>query len=395
MVKKIVLMAFLLLLMIVPTLEATTINDGILRYNFDDRYRRLNVLINASEVNKTTGTSFQGILLDAIIDSLNSTIYNVNISINNTPFHIRTNQKLTFDDANVTGILYNGTTNRLQADSPFQIGNNTNVNLLLRSGGFDKTNGGTYAFGANDNVNFTQLILGHANTTIGFLDVVGTGAAGEMFIQTLSSQGATKFGAIGIFPELTLTSTIGNSSLIWGNLFVSNANVTGTLNATRLDGKLDAVDVLNPPWANITEGVPSGAIMMWATTTAPTGWHIANGANISRTTFSVLFAVIGTTFGAGDGSTTFTLPNFKQRFPLGKSDSGIGSSIGNTGGQINHTHSVDPPSTTTSTGSTTVAATPLLGSASAATHTHTLDIAAFNSSGADPPYLTINYIIKD
>lgn len=346
--KKLLILGICLLLLLAPMLHAATINDGILRFN---------------------------------------TVQIIN-------FSIRTNQKLTFDDANVTGITYNGTTLHLQLDGTVQIGNNTAINLLLRPGGFDKTSGGTYAFGANDNANFTQLILGHANTTIGYLDVIGTGAGGEMFIQTLASQGATKFGAIGIFPEITNTSTIGNASLIWGNLFVSNANVTGTLNATRLDGKLDYQDILNPPWINSSAGAPTGGMMMWPTTTAPTGWLIANGSNVSRTTFSDLFAVIGTTFGAGDGSTTFALPDFRQRFPLGKADTGIGSTIGGRGGAINHTHGVDPPSTTTSTGTTTVAATPLLGTASAATHTHTVDIANFSSQGADPPFLTINYIIK-
>lgn len=431
---KLFLVIGLLLLFIIPSLQATTINDGILtptqltlsiivnnignwssdRPNYVN-YSVFNTVGNfssvASKVCYSNGTNCQG-TGNGTVTSITSGIFmsfptitttgtiNLNSLALNTSLdtrylvYLRDNIKLTFNTANTTGMLYNSTTGHLQLDGVVQIGNNTVVNLLLRAGGFDKTSGGTYAFGLNDNVNFTQLLLGHANTTIGYLDVSGTGAAGELFIQTLSAQGATKFGAIGIFPEITLTSTIGNSSLIWGNLFVSNANITGTLNASRLAGKLDYQDILNPPWINSTIGVPTGGIMLWATTTAPTGWLIANGSNVSRTTFSALFAIIGTTFGAGDGSTTFTLPDFKQRFPLGKASSGIGSTIGNTGGKINHTHGIDPPSTVTSTGTTTVAATPLLGTASAATHTHTVDIANFSSSGEDPPYLTINYIIK-
>ena len=61
----------------------------------------------------------------------------------------------------------------------------------------------------------------------------------------------------------------------------------------------------------------AGFIQMFAGATAPTGWLLCNGAAISRTTYARLFAVIGTTYGAGDGSTTFNLPDFRDRFPVG------------------------------------------------------------------------------
>lgn len=60
--------------------------------------------------------------------------------------------------------------------------------------------------------------------------------------------------------------------------------------------------------------VPSGAIMTYAGSAAPTGWLLCDGTAVSRTTFSALFASIGTTFGAGDGSTTFNLPDLRGRF---------------------------------------------------------------------------------
>jgi microcystin-dependent protein len=85
--------------------------------------------------------------------------------------------------------------------------------------------------------------------------------------------------------------------------------------------------------------LPTGAVIAHAGTTAPSGWLLANGAEVSRTTYAALFAVIGTVFGVGDGSTTFNLPNLKQRFPLGKADSGTGAAVGATGGAIDHVHS--------------------------------------------------------
>jgi microcystin-dependent protein len=59
---------------------------------------------------------------------------------------------------------------------------------------------------------------------------------------------------------------------------------------------------------------PPGTVVFVARNTAPTGWLKANGALVSRTTFSALFAAIGTTFGAGDGSTTFALPDLRGEF---------------------------------------------------------------------------------
>jgi microcystin-dependent protein len=60
---------------------------------------------------------------------------------------------------------------------------------------------------------------------------------------------------------------------------------------------------------NSLHAVPVTAMMLWASTTYPTGWLLADGSAISRVTYADLFAAIGTTYGVGDGSTTFNLPN--------------------------------------------------------------------------------------
>jgi phage-related tail fiber protein len=62
---------------------------------------------------------------------------------------------------------------------------------------------------------------------------------------------------------------------------------------------------------------PVGTVVAWLTETAPTGWLECSGAAISRTTYAALYAVIGTTYGVGDGSTTFNLPDFRGRFIRG------------------------------------------------------------------------------
>lgn len=85
-------------------------------------------------------------------------------------------------------------------------------------------------------------------------------------------------------------------------------------------------------------GPPTGAIFQWPTANAPTGYLLADGAVVSRTTYSALFAVIGVIYGAGDGSTTFGLPNLKGRVPVGL-DAGQTEfdTLGETGGAKTHT----------------------------------------------------------
>jgi len=68
--------------------------------------------------------------------------------------------------------------------------------------------------------------------------------------------------------------------------------------------------------------VPVASVMPYAGTTAPASWLLCFGQNISRTVFASLFSVIGTTYGVGDGSTTFTLPDLRGRSVAGKDNMG-------------------------------------------------------------------------
>lgn len=87
----------------------------------------------------------------------------------------------------------------------------------------------------------------------------------------------------------------------------------------------------------------AGVIQMFAGSTAPEGWLVCDGSAVSRTTYATLFAAIGTTWGAGDGSTTFNLPDLRGRSPIG---AGTGSgltarTLGGTVGEETHTLTVD------------------------------------------------------
>lgn len=85
-------------------------------------------------------------------------------------------------------------------------------------------------------------------------------------------------------------------------------------------------------------GSPTGTISMFAGSTAPTGYLICDGSAVSRTTYAGLYAVIGTTYGTGDGSTTFNLPNLKGKVPVGQDTSDTSfDALGETGGEKTHT----------------------------------------------------------
>lgn len=105
---------------------------------------------------------------------------------------------------------------------------------------------------------------------------------------------------------------------------------------------------------------PIGAMMPFAgsVSTPPTGWLSCDGSAVSRTTYAVLYAVVGTTYGAGNGTTTFNLPNLQNRVPVG---SGSSYTRGQTGGTStvtltdsqmpSHGHSLSVSGSTNSAGS--------------------------------------------
>lgn len=134
-------------------------------------------------------------------------------------------------------------------------------------------------------------------------------------------------------------------------------------------------------------GVPAGAVMTFAMSTAPTGWLKCNGDAVSRTTYATLFSAIGTTFGAGDGSTTFNVPELRAEFVRGWDDSravDTGRVFGSTqSANISaHTHSIDPPSTATDTvAAHTHSVDPPITTTSSDSHTHTFS-ATTSSDGS-------------
>ena len=155
----------------------------------------------------------------------------------------------------------------------------------------------------------------------------------------------------------------------------------------------------------------TGSMLMWPTATAPNGFLLCNGATVSRTTYAALFAIVGTIFGAGDGSTTFLLPDYRNKTVLGAGDLYAAASTGGSKDAIvvSHTHTAtvtDPGHLHTTNGTYTDnlsgGPSPVSCSTpSSNTSTSTTGISVTNASagvsgtGANlPPYLGIFFIIK-
>lgn len=84
---------------------------------------------------------------------------------------------------------------------------------------------------------------------------------------------------------------------------------------------------LNPLGVGIMAEVFTGAICASASSNVPKGWLLCNGQAVSRTTYSKLFAEIGTKYGTGNGSSTFNVPNLNQKFPEMDSSKTLGTSV--------------------------------------------------------------------
>lgn len=124
--------------------------------------------------------------------------------------------------------------------------------------------------------------------------------------------------AIGGYPQGALLWAIvgGKPSAVYS--LVENNTFNFLTNPEYLDGV---------HWAFIDSGLPTGTIITWSTNDAPDGYLICNGAAISRTTYARLFNVIGTTWGAGDGNTTFNLPNFNDKTVFQSTKLSVGTII--------------------------------------------------------------------
>lgn len=173
--------------------------------------------------------------------------------------------------------------------------------------------------------------------------------------------------------------------------------------------------VMQPP-------IPAGVIHQYAGASAPAGYLMCDGSAVSRTTYADLFAAIGTTYGSGNGSTTFTLPDLRGRTPVGSGNDGTAANsatrtLGSAGGDTrlqSHGHGVTDPTHqhgpwpgyegfwqtdvqgggVVATGPPYYQANSLVGATGFAATGITIQSSGSGSGENMPPFVVVNHIIK-
>ena len=191
-----------------------------------------------------------------------------------------------------------------------------------------------------------------------------------------------------------------------------NNAFTGAAGELSYDTQTEALIVHDGSTAGGFEIMPSGSIIAFGGTAAPdAGWLLCNGADVNRTTYARLFAAIATAYGTGNGSTTFGLPDLRDRVLLGKgsNNSTLGAETGSAAASSVITNATGVTGTGT-TGSTTAGRTNSTGTFATsakdsatgtaltdnvnAAHTHTVPALSIPALTTTLPSSVVNFIIK-
>jgi len=127
--------------------------------------------------------------------------------------------------------------------------------------------------------------------------------------------------------------------------------------------------------ANLTgiEGIPTATIVPWSSASVPTGFLECNGQAVSRSTYADLFAIVSTTYGSGDGASTFNVPNLADNVAIGKSPN---KALASTGG-------ANTVASSGNVGGSTANAS--LSTPQLANHSHPMPIGNLADSGTGSP----------
>ena len=185
---------------------------------------------------------------------------------------------------------------------------------------------------AHAQTSFTATISNGSGGAGTVLDVSAV-ASGTIYVgQFITGAGVTANTQITAYVSGTLGG-VGVYTVSISQSILTGAAMTGAAGATSTTTNIvdNSTNIATTAFAKST-GAPTGSIFMWGTASAPTGYLFCNGAAVSRTTYSTLFALIATTFGVGDNSTTFNLPNFNGSMPIGVTASNSSSFTGTISG---------------------------------------------------------------
>lgn len=264
--------------------------------------------------------------------------------------------------------------------------------------------------------------LSGTGSTIGTID---TANLADALITTVKLADSSVTSA-KILDGTIATADIADDAITASKLNISGNGTSGQVVKSDGDGSFS--------YLTLATGFVSGMLMPYAGASAPSGWLLCYGQAISRTTYADLFTALGTTYGVGDGSTTFNLPDLRGRVVAGQDDMGgssanrltdavtgglNGDTLGDTGGTeshtltsaqsglVGHTHGVSASLEATSgsgSGDTGVdTGDPAFQGNNAADNTSMINVSISAVASADAseahnivqPTIILNYIIKE
>lgn len=261
--------------------------------------------------------------------------------------------------------------------------NNSSRQVMGRVAEYVKDTGGALTAGGTGNaltLTANSAITAYAN--------------GQRFVfrATADNTGATTLN-INSAGSKAIRKLVGDEDVALSGGEILNGAMYEVLYNSQLNSGSGAWQLINPPApAARLDYVPTGTLLPYGGTSAPDGYLLCYGQTVSRTTYAALFAIFSTRFGAGDGSTTFTLPDLRGRVIAGQDDMGgtsanrltglsggvDGDTLGAAGGSESHTlTTAQLPAHTHGAGT--------LATASAGNHNHSISTTL--STDGDGAYL--------
>ena len=229
--------------------------------------------------------------------------------------------------------------------------NEANLGLLPKAGGTmtgqllgDDASGATSPAYSFDQDSDTGMFRSAANN-------IGFSSNGNHAVDIHPSGLTIRADASGSNRTLRLADGDNSHHVALGAPQSVSANITYTLPAAPTDGAFLQTNASGVLSFSVIEGVPTGAVFCIAVATVPTGYLECNGAAVSRSTYSALFAIIGVQYGAGNGSSTFNLPDLRGEFVRGfdngrGADSGRNIGSAQSAANADHNHSISLSGTT-------------------------------------------------
>ena len=191
---------------------------------------------------------------------------------------------------------------------------------------FLKTAGGT-AVGIQQGTNIMvatdgTTIVKSGETSVANFTANALTVAGNVSAATLITSGNATLNSATVTGNVSVATLVANAATVTGNVGTATVVASGNITAANFIGN----------GSNLTGLVtlPSGIVLPYGGTSAPSGFILADGSSLSRTTFAALFAIFGTTYGSASG-TTFTVPDLRGRVVAGQDDMGGASANRLTG----------------------------------------------------------------